>query len=101
MIHIRGCVESNETVHTVTDSNGNGNSKVAYIYIYAFLSVAVAVTKWVHNPFNKDTVAVTIAVGHHVSCDSTQPIHEGKKVLSFACHCRLSVNEPLCDRLVN
>ena len=35
------------------------------VYLLLFLSIAVAITKWVHNPFTNDAIAV--AVGHHVN----------------------------------
>ena len=57
--------------------NGNGD-----IYVFAlFLSIDVAITKWVHNPFNNDAIAVVVAISHHVNsliC-CIEPIYEGKK----------------------
>ena len=59
-------MQSNETVHMVTDGNSNGNRKVAYMCVFG-ISVAITVTKWVHNPFNNDSVAIVVAICHHVN----------------------------------
>ena len=37
------------------------------LHVCVFLSIAIAITKWVHNPFTNDAIAVALAVGHHVN----------------------------------
>ena len=47
-----------------------------------FLSVAIAVTKWVHNPFNNDAIA--IAINHHVnSLICLHRTHSWRKKIEF------------------
>ena len=61
------------------------------LYLTQFLSIAVAITKWVHNPFTNDAIA--IAIGHHVnSLIWFHTTHSWQKKIVFRCRCRLSVN---------
>ena len=58
-----GSMQIYETVHIVM-----AVAMVTYIYVFAlFLSIAVAITKWVHNPFNNDAIAVVVAISYHVN----------------------------------